>query len=99
MFKEKEGIAIAYKNSKLELLDSQIINLSDLKNFKGSMYDYSNQGMFNLFRHLGSGVVFVCCNCHLHFNAKIDYVRYAQIVFLMHLLNSFIEKAMVSQSL
>ena len=31
-------------------------------------------------------------NCHLHFNDKLDFVKYAQIVYLLEELNKFIPK-------
>ena len=93
---EKEGLAMAFRKGTLELLASEVVDLSELGRLKASHFGFSNQGMFCMFRHLGTGVVFVCGNCHLHFNAKIDYVRYAQIVFLVERLNSFIEREMES---
>lgn len=32
-------------------------------------------------------------NCHLHFNAAIDYVRHAQVVYLLEKMDEFIATA------
>lgn len=74
---KKEGLAIAYKRDKIELLKSESIDMSDLKNIYGNEFSKTNQARLCLFRHVLTGFVFVVANCHLYFDARVDFVRFA----------------------
>jgi endonuclease/exonuclease/phosphatase family metal-dependent hydrolase len=52
-----------------------------------------------MLRHAATGVVFVAANCHLYFDAKVDYIRHAQMVYLLERLALFIESASLKHGL
>jgi hypothetical protein len=73
----QEGCAVAFKQMTFEWLATEFIDMSDLEKLKGSHWGKSNQGMAVMLRHHATQATLVVANCHLHFNAAIDYVRHA----------------------
>jgi len=74
----------------LECLGTEFIDMADLGRIKGSHWSKVNQGMVSIFRHRKTGAMIVVANCHLHFNSAIDYVRHAQMVYLLERIGHFV---------
>lgn len=55
--------------------------------------------MFCMFKHIATEVVFVAVNCHLYFDAKVDYIRHAQAVYLLERLSAFIANEMANKAI
>ena len=54
-FFKGDGIAIAYRNEHVRLLDTEYIDLNDLAKFySNTTYKRDNQAMFCLFEHINS---------------------------------------------
>lgn len=68
--------------------------MSDLRKHYGSAFSKTNQGMVCLFRLKETGFNLIVANCHLYFDARVDFVRFAQVVYLMERINGFINAAM-----
>lgn len=89
-----EGVAIAFKIDKFKLLQTEQINMDDLGKIYpgGSTFRRANQALLCLFEMKEGGRQFVAGTCHLHFNPKLDFVKYAQALYLKERAVVFVNK-------
>jgi mRNA deadenylase 3'-5' endonuclease subunit Ccr4 len=74
-----EGIAIAYKTDKFNLIERENINFDDLSNVYpgGGAFRRGNQAMLCLFEFKSCKTKVIAGCTHLHFNPKLDFVKHA----------------------
>lgn len=92
-FYRGEGVAIAFKKDKFNMIAHEIVDMDDLVKVypQGSVFRRGNQGMFALLEHKTSGNRIVAGCAHLFFNPQLDFVKQAQALYLMERSAAFLK--------
>ena len=74
---DNDAVLIGYKKDQFELLDALHIQYNDLGDrFRHNIFKKNNTGIVAKLRHKSTGKEFILGCTHLHWNPKVDFVKY-----------------------
>ena len=84
---EPHTILVAYKASEWVLIDSELIDLNQLRQWfprdSSPPLSKNSNAMLCLLQNQKSHQTIVVANCHLEHKPQVDHVKYAQAVYLI----------------
>ena len=84
---------IGFKKDKFRLIDKLPINYNDIALKYGWSSDYrkGNQALLGLLEHKETKQKLIVVSTHFHWNPNLDFVKYAQGVWLMRSISKFLK--------
>ena len=81
--REDDAVLIGYKTDKFELRDTLHIQYNDLKKrFRHSIFLKGNTAIVAKLRYKATSKELIVATTHIHWNPKLDFIKYAQMFYL-----------------
>ena len=95
---DKDAVLVGYNKNKFKLVDKMPINFNDIGEVHNWSKDFRkcNQALLCLLEHIDSGQKLIVVSTHFHWNSELDYVKYAQGVWLLKSISEFLKKNQLS---
>lgn len=87
---DNDAVLIGYKKDKFELRDTLHIQYNDLKKrFRHSIFLKSNTAIVAKLRLKATFKDFIVATTHIHWNPKLDFIKYGQMFYLFEKIQKF----------